>query len=66
MFALSRFVSYTLIGWVTLQVLSAAARATVNIPQEIAAEMTVLQMDSIEVCHRQGGTPETCGDLMLD
>ena len=35
----------------------------------IATEQTVsaaLQVEQIEICHREGGTPETCGDLVLD
>jgi len=25
-----------------------------------------IESERIEICHRQGGTPETCGDLILD
>jgi hypothetical protein len=34
-----------------------------------AASATVdnwLQSEDVEICHREGGTPETCGDLPLD
>lgn len=34
-----------------------------------AASATVtdyLNRESIEICHREGGTPETCGDLPMD
>lgn len=34
-----------------------------------AASATVsewMEAEAIEMCHRDGGTPETCGDLVLD
>lgn len=34
-----------------------AAVATIN---------QALEIEAIEMCHRDGGTPETCGDLPLD
>jgi hypothetical protein len=41
----------------------------IAIPFAQAASGTVdnwLQSEGVEICHREGGTPETCGDLPLD
>jgi hypothetical protein len=29
----------------------------------LEAGTSILEVEAVEICHRAGGTPETCGDL---